>query len=154
MLDTIALTLKQSAFEVMDMDAFSPSARNLYQPPYYSLGKRGYVSCVQNPLKSELAQGLYKPRLTLTKRAKRGGYDYSLRIEFSAPKLKFGNNFEELSNGDFCFLLNILYQALTQMGHSHDAGGIKGSGCFGHSLFQECQTGRLYHQLHDYGRNW
>jgi hypothetical protein len=116
MLDTIAITLKQSAFEVTDMDAFSPSARGLYQPPYSSMGKRGFINCVHNPLKSELAQGIYKPRLTLTKRKMRHGYDYSLRIEFSAPKLKYGNNFDELTDADFLFLINKLHPMLREMG--------------------------------------
>ena len=112
MLDTIVLTLRQSEFEVKEMDAFSPSARGLYQAPYFTLGKRGYVACVQNPTKGELEQGIYKPRLTLTKRKARGGYDHSLRIEFSAPKLIFGNNFRELEDRDFGRVMDRLHVIL------------------------------------------
>lgn len=116
MLDTLALTLRQSEFEVKDMDLFSPSARGLYQPPYFTLGKRGYVACVQNPTKGELEQGIYKPRLTLTKRKARGGYDVSLRMEFSAPKLVFGDNFRELEDRDFGKVLDRLHVTLSGMG--------------------------------------
>lgn len=116
MLDTIVLTLKQSEFEMKEMDAFSPSARGLYQPPYFTLGKRGYVACVQNPTKGELEQGIYKPRLTLTKRKARGGYDISLRIEFSIPKLAHGNNFHELEDRDFGRVLDRLHVTLSGMG--------------------------------------
>lgn len=116
MLDTIVLTLNQMEFEVMEPDAFSPSARGLLYPPYAHLGARGYASCVQNPLKSELEQGIYKPRLTHTKRRTRGGFALTLRIEFSAPKLRFGNNFSELRDSDFERVLEILHQKLTGMG--------------------------------------
>jgi hypothetical protein len=116
MLDTIAITLNHMEFEVATPDAFSPSARGLLQPPYYPLGARGNFSCVQNPTKTDFDNGIYKPRLTLTKRHKNGGFIIPLRIEFSAPKLMFGNNFDELLETDFEKVLDILHRKLAGMG--------------------------------------
>lgn len=116
MIDTIALTLNYMEFEVKDLDAFSPSARGLLQQPYYRLGGRGNFSCTQNPTKKEFEQGIYKPRLTLTKRCKKGGFAITLRVEFSAPKLLFRNNFDELTDADFEKILDILQRRLSAMG--------------------------------------
>lgn len=116
MLDTIAITLNHMEFEVVIPDAFSPSARGLLQPPYYPLGARGNFSCVQNPTKADFEQGIYKPRLTLTKRKAHAGYAVTLRVEFSAPKLLFGNNFDELRQADFEKVLDILHRKLAGMG--------------------------------------
>src|SRR5688500_11298274 len=118
MLDTVALSLNHMEFEVMEPEAFTPSARGLLQPPYYPLGARGNFSCKQNPTKSELEQGIYKPRLTLTKRKGKGhgGFNLTLRIEFSAPKLLLGNNFDELLEMDFEKVVDVLQRKLSGMG--------------------------------------
>jgi hypothetical protein len=108
--------LTQPQFEVLDMDTFSPSARGFYQPPYYSLGKRGYISCVQNPTKTDVEQGIYKPRLTLTKRKARVGFHQSLRVEFSVPKLVYGNNFDEVTPHHMEQVISILHSRLASMG--------------------------------------
>jgi len=116
MLDTIALTLDQHQFDVLDPERFSPSAKGLLAPPYYRLGGRGNFVCVLNPSKSDLEAGNYSPRLTLAKRIVRGGFALTLRIEFSAPKLLFGNNFDELTSRDFEPVLEALHQSLVGMG--------------------------------------
>jgi hypothetical protein len=116
MLDTIVLSLNQTEFEIADMQKFSPSAQGLYAPPFYALGARGNFSCYQNPTKTELAAGNYKPRLTLTKRKAHAGYAITLRCEFSAPKLLLGNNFSELLDSDFTRLLDKLQSSLAGMG--------------------------------------
>jgi hypothetical protein len=116
MLDTIVLSLNQTEFQITDMEKFSPSAHGIYRNPYYSLGARGYISCYQNPSKTELEQKIYKPRLTLTKRKAHVGYAITLRCEFSAPKLLFGNNFDELRETNFEIILDILQSKLASMG--------------------------------------
>lgn len=116
MLDTIALSLNHTEFNVMEPSAFSPSASGLLHPPYYPLGARGNFSCYQNPTKTEFQQGIYKPRLTLTKRNGHAGFAVTLRMEFSAPKLLFGNNFDELREADFEAVLDILHRKLAGMG--------------------------------------
>jgi hypothetical protein len=116
MLDTIVLALDQRQFEVLRPELFSPSAQGLITPPYYSLGSRGNFACVQNPTKDHLRAGRYQPRLTLSKRRAPNGFALALRIEFSAPKLLFGNNFDELVTHDFKVVLELLHQKLTEMG--------------------------------------
>lgn len=115
MLDTIVLTLDQHQFEVHEPDRFSPSAEGLLVPPYYRLGARGHFSCKQNPTRIDLEAGRYLPRLTLAKRRVRTGFALTLRIEFSAPKLVFGNNFDELRSRDFERVLAALQRRLGEM---------------------------------------
>jgi hypothetical protein len=115
MLDTIVLTLDQQHFEVLLPERFSPSARGLLTQPYYSLGSRGTFACFQNPRKSDLKMGRYEPRLTLNKRTSSRGSVVSLKVEFSAPKLLLGNNFDELETEDFVKVLAILHRRLTEM---------------------------------------
>jgi hypothetical protein len=116
MLDTVVLTLDCPQFEVLQPDRFNPPANGLLSRPYYPLGSRGKFACVQNPTKADLQAGRYLPRLTLSKRKISAGFALTLRIEFSAPKLVFGNNFDELKTGDFARVLIALHHALGSMG--------------------------------------
>lgn len=116
MLDTIALMLSEDMFTIVDHNRFTPSTIGLYKSPYYTLGGRGSMSCIQNPKVSELKNGIYKPRLTVTKRITRGGFETVLRVEFSAPKLLFGNNFDEVSEDHFHPIISILKERLKEMG--------------------------------------
>jgi hypothetical protein len=59
--------------------------------------------------------GKYMPRLTMFRRPSKLGTVYQLAIEFSAPKLIFGNNFDELSDVDFEQVLTALQQALFEL---------------------------------------
>lgn len=119
MLDTIALTLDQAEFIIREPKRFSPSAEGLIAPPYYSLGSHGMFSCYLNPTKDDYKNGRYAPRLTLTKRKARiAGFAMTLRIEFSAPKLIFGNNFDELRSQDFERVLAAVLRCLTDAGIS------------------------------------
>jgi hypothetical protein len=115
MLDTIALTLDRHQFEVLDPDRFSPSAKGLLLPPYYPLRGRGNFACVRNPTKRDIQGNRYLPRLTLSRRKVEGGFSLTLRVEFSAPKLVFGNNFDELCSRDFEQVLSTLQLALGDM---------------------------------------
>ena len=104
MIDTIVLTLNTGMYTIFEPDNFSPSTRGLTDPTagYYRLGGRSNITCKQNPTPNELKRGIYKPRLTVTKRINRAGnFEIPLKIEFSIPKLLYGNNFDELTNTDF-----------------------------------------------------
>ena len=117
MMDTIVLRLEQPQFEILDHSRFSPSTENLYRPPYPKLGARGMMAYVQNPTKADYEAGNYKPRLTATvRKGILGGFVVTLKIEFSAPKLMKGNNFDELYPVEFGNLLATLRSRLTQMG--------------------------------------
>ena len=114
MLDTIVLLIPQEKFKILDYEAFTPSAKGLFEPPFYKLEK-GYMCCVQNPNKADFEELIYKPRLTLIKNIINGGYSVNLKIEFSAPKLLFGNNFQELEDKDFSKVAKKLRQKLKEM---------------------------------------
>ena len=116
MLDTITLRIKESDFEIFDPDRFTPSAKGIISPPFYSFGKNGYISCYQNATKAEKKVNLYFPKLTLIRSLKLGGYSVYLRVEFSAPKLIFNNNFHELENHDFQSVVDKLAEKLHLMG--------------------------------------
>lgn len=80
---------------------------------------RGYKTFVQNPTKSELLRGIYKPRLTITNRFNTfGRSEWTLSIELSLPKLLYGNNFDELSDYDFPKVIELLQSKLKDMGVS------------------------------------
>ena len=108
MLDTIKLTLGKNMFLITDVSLFQKEKMN---------ASRGYFKLIQNPTKSELKSGHYKPRLTLTKRfnySKR--FEPTLSIELSLPKLLFGNNFDELNSTDFNSVIQLLQSRLKEMG--------------------------------------
>jgi hypothetical protein len=77
---------------------------------------RALSKCVQNPTKADLQGDRYLPRLTLAKRKIPSGFALTLRIEFSVPKLVFGNNFDELESRDFQKVLVALHRALAHLG--------------------------------------
>ncbi len=119
MIDTIVLTLKTGMFTILDHDKFSPSTKGLYDAStgYYRLGGRSNITCKQNPTPNELKQGIYKPRLTVTKRINRErNFEITLKIEFSIPKLIYGNNFDELTDADFPTVIQKLKTVLRDMG--------------------------------------
>lgn len=116
MIDTIVLTLRHNEFAILEHAKFSPSTAGLFQEPYYSLGRNGFIKCIQNPTKEDLESGTYKPRLTVTRRMGTKTFATTLRIEFSIPKLLFGNNFDEVTDKDFRQVLDRLRQRLQEMG--------------------------------------
>jgi hypothetical protein len=59
--------------------------------------------------------GKYMPRLTMYKRVQKFGVVYQLAVEFSAPKMLFGNNFDELTENDFEALLIALQSSLYEL---------------------------------------
>ena len=113
MIDTIVLALPASHFYITDHARFSPSTLGFYQAPYYT---GGFMKCVQNPISKELRLGLYKPRLTVLKRPMPGGFAITLKIEFSIPKLLYGNNFDEVTEADFERVTRRLRECLDTMG--------------------------------------
>ncbi len=116
MIDTITLRLNELQFRVYNTSKFSPDCHNFFVPPYTRMGGRGYIDAYQNPTKKELLNGNYKPQLTLRKRWMNGRPQILLYIQFSAPKLLFGNNFDELVESDIDIILNKLKSKLLGMG--------------------------------------
>jgi hypothetical protein len=108
MIDTIKLTLDKSMVAVIDKNRFERDLMN---------SARGYFTLVQNHTPAELRQGIYKPRLTLTNRFNHSGRsEETLAMEFSIPKLLYGNNFDELTDADFPSVIQKLKTILQEMG--------------------------------------
>jgi hypothetical protein len=75
-----------------------------------------YRKLTKNPPRG-LSDGVYRPRLTGMERSIGHGQKISfVRIEFSAPKLAFGNNLEELVDKDFEPVVERLHQRLLDYG--------------------------------------
>lgn len=101
---------------MLTKDMFWITDKTLFQKETQN-ASRGYFTLVQNPTKSELQAGIYKPRLTLTNRfIVSGNRGITLAIEFSAPKLLYGNNFDELTDSDFPAVVDKLEKVLRTMG--------------------------------------
>jgi len=118
MIDTIALVIPETMFRITDHGKFSPSTENLFEKGAgFKYGSRGYTVCRQNQLPSEIRMGIYKPHLSVTGRFMgTEGYQITMKIELSLPKLLFGNNFDEMTNADFFIVVAELQYVLSQMG--------------------------------------
>lgn len=114
MIDTVVLTIPWGSYEITDHKRFNPSTENLASS--HGFGSRGFVKYTQNPTSKEYKTGPYKPRLTVTHRYISGGLVIPLRIEFSVPKLLYGNNIDEVEGEDFNEILGILCVRLSEMG--------------------------------------
>jgi len=115
MIDTIAIMLSKDDFKITNHNAFTPSTQGFFSHPFLPMS-RGFFSCIQNASAEDKKKGIYKPQLTITKRIRKGGYNLALKIQFSAPKLLYGNNFDELENNDKEKVLKTLQSRLLDMG--------------------------------------
>jgi hypothetical protein len=105
MLDTVIITIEESRFFVTDYSKFGTTKNRIR-----SAG--AFRKFINNPTTQDKKQGIYKPRLTLIKR----GLSVELRIEFSVPKIIFGNNVDEVSDEDFPSVISTLKERLNEMG--------------------------------------
>lgn len=101
MVDTIALTILQKNFTILDHKRFTPSSKNLFEPPYLEFGRTPFIKCTNNPTLTDIQKYGYLPRLTIMKAVRKDDFEISLKIEFSIPKLLYGNNFDEIEESDF-----------------------------------------------------
>lgn len=103
MLDTVILQVDYNKFYIQEYENFGASKEQILS------SKSPFKKWINNPNKKD---EIYKPRLTLIKR----GIRFVLKIEFSAPKLIFGNNIDELDDGDFDLVIKTLRERLQSMG--------------------------------------
>ena len=112
MVDTVKLLIAVHNPLLFDGNRFSPITLEQL------VNSRGYGKTYLNPSPTYAKMGKYMPRLTMYKRMTKFGVVYQLAVEFSAPKMLFGNNFDELSECDFDELLTKLQTALQELlGH-------------------------------------
>ncbi len=116
MLDTIALKIKHPDFKVTDPSFFSPSFDISRLNTVNILSRIRYWKFVQNPPKNNEAMRKL-PRLTGSMRLNDdGSRKFDLVIEFSIPKLLWGQSLQELSESDFERTVSILVFELRKMG--------------------------------------
>lgn len=96
-------------------DDWSPSLKGAFVPPFAKISGNS-ASYHLNTTKMDKKLGIYTPRLTLYVQRVSGGYRHLLYIEFSAPKLIYGNNFTEIGVSDYSNLCNVLSKALEKKG--------------------------------------
>lgn len=109
MIDTICLLVPRNRITVFADAKDGTSTWNLHAKTEH------YEKFVKNPSKSNTASGKYFPRLTGYNR-KGFGKGFNIRIEFSAPKLLFLNNLDELEEKDFPKVITALQLRLYEMG--------------------------------------
>jgi hypothetical protein len=114
MIDTIIICVPVTKDHILNYEAFNPSAKGMFEAPFYNLN-RGYMNCTQVITAKERKQGIYKPKLTISKSIRQHQYSIMLKIEFSVPKLLYGNNFDEFIESDYSKLLNLLHNKLQEM---------------------------------------
>jgi len=105
MLDTLKLQLNDKDIEIFQPSWFFPHAHSLRNV-------RGFAKSVNNPTRTDFLQNKYMPRLTYLTR---GGKRY-LTIEFSAPKLIYGENLSEVEDTQFEDIIDILQSKVRSMG--------------------------------------
>ena len=105
MLDTIILEIPIQSSAIIDSDKFRPPAKIIEVV-------RGFFKCTNNRNAIEREKGIYRPKLTIMRR----GEMIILKIEFSAPKLLFGNNLDEIEEKDFDEMVVKLRSIVEEMG--------------------------------------
>lgn len=110
MIDTVILVLPKDKVMTLDIAGLYPWDLQSRTPVYDKF--------VKNPATKDKKQGLYFPRLTGFKRKQKriGEWESTIKIEFSAPKLLYQNNLDELVDADFGAVVNALHERLKLMG--------------------------------------
>lgn len=106
MLDTIILQFEPNQYHITNYSNFG-TTKELVEKT-----SSGFYKWHNNPTSQDKKIGIYKPRLTLIKR----GFRKVLKIEFSAPKLIFGNNIDELEEKNYDEVVKKLQERLKEMG--------------------------------------
>ncbi len=115
MIDTIKLELPQFMYTIVNHDLFTPPTRQMFEVGPWSKGSLLFSK--QNPTAKDRKNRIYKPKLSVARRPfKHLGYQNTLYVEVSLPKLLFGNNFDELKNSDYEQVKVALYESLLSMG--------------------------------------
>lgn len=112
MIDTIRLILDEGTFTILQPGRFQPNAKTILDLKERFAG-RGVMKAVLNPTHQEKQEEGYAPRLTLRRRPPN---IVELVIEFSIPKLLYGNNFDEIGEADFSKVIEALQDKLSAWG--------------------------------------
>ena len=106
MLDTIILQIHIDKCFMIDFKMFNTTKEEVFNT------KTSFKKWMNNPTAQDKKDGIYKPRLTLIKR----GRVFTITIEFSAPKIIFNNNLDELEETNFDNVVKTLQERMKSMG--------------------------------------
>ncbi len=106
MLDTVILLIRKGNYKITIKENFA----------FTSSKRKGsyiiYDKFVNNPTKEDKRLGIYKPCLTIFQR----GLDAELKIQFSAAKVVYKNNLQEITEADFKKVIENLQKLVADMG--------------------------------------
>lgn len=120
MIDTVILSMPTTEAEIL--------RKSTDGTPAWSLQSRkiAYDTYIKEPLAEDVESGLYFPKVTAFRRkGSNGSWSASVRIEFSAPKLIYGNNIEELAEAQFDAVVAALNDRLQRLGLTIGAEQLK-----------------------------
>jgi len=106
MLDTVILQIPIDYLAITDHNKFKPSAEKILKE------EGSFRKYINNPSKIDKEKWGYMPRLTIIIRS----YQIYLKIEFSVPKLLFGNNLDEVEEDNFEKIISKLQKIIEGMG--------------------------------------
>lgn len=119
MIDTVCIKLKHTEFRVRKPEIFTPNF-NIDTNTSNFTNKDGRVKTYQKYTLNRSARSgnssYYKPVLTGYYRLEDGDINYYLHIQFSAPKLLYGNSLKETSNSSFTPTVLAIKERLQRMG--------------------------------------
>lgn len=116
MIDTVVMILERQEFKIIRPELFQPNCSALFDERSISFKGRPLVKFYQNPSKFHIKNNVYMPRLTLERRPMKHSARISLKVEFSASKLLYNNNLDELADENFDELIRMLKDKLFAMG--------------------------------------
>ncbi len=109
MVDTVKILLTIYDPRVLGGGAFAPISVEQLAVSY------GTARTYLNPSPNYAKAGVCMPNLTLYRRPSKIGINYQLSVEFSAPKMLYGNNFDEITEAEFDQLLTTLQSKLFEL---------------------------------------
>lgn len=117
MLDTVVLRIAYPNFMVGNPNLFTPALKiaDKISPFQFEYGRHRFQKFIQNSTLQEKLFGTYLPRLTVYQRFDDQKLTYDLHIEFSIPKLLFGNSIQEYDDRDFDRVISELKSRLAKM---------------------------------------
>lgn len=115
MVDTVVLKVSKDSFEILPsvyrcFSSYIPSILN------EKVSCARFAKAYYTPPEDLKRSGLYLPKFSVIKAKRYGGYEIFAHIEFSAPKLLFGNNFEEFIGDELHEVSKALSNHLKMMG--------------------------------------
>lgn len=115
MIDTIILIIPREKMKSLDSDQG--------HFPLWTIqsNRNGYAMWIKNMPKRKNSNTSYYPRLTRYEIGDgRANIISKVKIEFSVPKLLYGNNLDEAEEKDFAIIINTLQKRLLEMGEMVD----------------------------------